>query len=128
AGRVEHGGDHWMTPQLPLGGEARAARGVAEQHEDVEVALVVRGEDEGSAGRQVLAALDAHAHAEHSCERPCAGLGEAPGELPVAREAVESDGDRPHPDQHAAEEERRERGPQAAALAPPALLHCRTYW
>ena len=106
AERIEDGSDHRVAPELPLGGEACPARQEAEEDEDVEVALMVRREDERAAARQVLETPHLHAHAEHPGERARTGLRESPGERPVAGQAVQRDGHRPHPDQHAAEEVR----------------------
>src|SRR5215468_4935816 len=85
AQRVEHRAHHRVPPQALLRGEAGRTRQVAEQCEDVEVALVVRREHERAPRGHVLEPGHLHAHAEHALERAGARLGETPRQPLVAR-------------------------------------------
>src|SRR5262245_28964668 len=104
--RVENGTHHGVAPEALLGREADRPRQVAEEREDVEVALVVRRVDDGPDVAQVLESRHRHPHAEHPFQRPGPRLGEVPRQAAVARHAVEPDGDGAHADQHAPEEVR----------------------
>jgi hypothetical protein len=84
---------------------------VAEQRQDVEMALMVRRIDDRARVDDVLQPVQRHLDAEHRFQVARARLREAPGERAATRRPMDPDRDRGHPDEHPAEEIRRERDP-----------------
>jgi hypothetical protein len=105
-----------MPPQLLLRREAHGAGQVAEEGQDVEMALVVRGVDERAASGDVLPPRDRDADAEHPLERACARLREPPGHALVSGEPMDADRDGTHAHEHALEQVWRERDAQRSWL------------